>query len=451
MRPRPATIYLTLTALLVAIGLSAWLLSSAAELHDRFAQHSRGLGFAFLIVLSFCWRSALSGLAACSGRPRASSSPAVRAPDDMIQAAAVQAEQAGEVIRQVADESARAGLNRELSEIQAGRKRREFHVVVFGTGSAGKTSLINALTRPTKPARPSRRSGRPSRRRTIPTRWRASRGPFILTDTPGLSEMGEAGSEREREARDLAARADLLVFVLDHDLIRTEYEPLGGPGPPGKAFDRRSQQDRPVHRHRRRRHPREAQGTPARAGAGRRHRRRRRRPAAVPGPRASGLTVRSRPCSRSSHPISTALAGRIGHDPPPRRRHASRRQPLAPRRSPEPQGPGPARQGTRRAGQGRDREVPVDHRRYGLRQSVPGARAGGQRGRPVPDDLGAGRRLRRPDLDVARPDDRRPDDPDALEARPGRDGHIADRRDLQVDTGRLRGRAAACRPSRWPI
>ena len=47
-----------------------------------------------------------------------------------------------------------------------------------------------------------------------------------MTDTPGLSEIGEAGSERERDARDLAARADLLVFVLDHDLVRTEFEPL---------------------------------------------------------------------------------------------------------------------------------------------------------------------------------------------------------------------------------
>ena len=51
-------------------------------------------------------------------------------------------------------------------------------------------------------------------------------GTVFLTDTPGLSEIGEAGSAREQEARDLAARADLLIFVLDHDLIRTEYEPL---------------------------------------------------------------------------------------------------------------------------------------------------------------------------------------------------------------------------------
>jgi uncharacterized protein (DUF697 family) len=51
-------------------------------------------------------------------------------------------------------------------------------------------------------------------------------GSLFLTDTPGLSETGEAGSAREREARELAARADLLIFVLDHDLTRTEFEPL---------------------------------------------------------------------------------------------------------------------------------------------------------------------------------------------------------------------------------
>src|SRR5690606_9419308 len=51
-------------------------------------------------------------------------------------------------------------------------------------------------------------------------------GTLVLTDTPGLSEIGEGGALREAEARDLAARADLLLFVVDHDLIRSEYEPL---------------------------------------------------------------------------------------------------------------------------------------------------------------------------------------------------------------------------------
>ena len=225
MRPRPSTVYLTLTALLLALGLSAWLLSSAALLHDRFAQYSRGLGLAFLIVLIVLLAVGAIWASRMLWRTRHHESPAVQAPEDMIQAATVQAEHAGDVIRQVANESARAGLNRELSEIQSGRNRREFHVVVFGTGSAGKTSLINALlghhagkTEPT--------IGTTQRAENHTYKLEGVEGTVFLTDTPGLSEIGEAGSEREREARDLAARADLLVFVLDHDLIRTEYEPL---------------------------------------------------------------------------------------------------------------------------------------------------------------------------------------------------------------------------------
>jgi small GTP-binding protein len=225
MRPRASTLYLTLSALLLALGLSAWLLSSAAELHDRFAGHSRGFGIAFLIVLIVLLALGALWAGRLLWKTTHHESPAVQAPQDMIQAAAVQAEHAEDVIRQVADESAKAGLNQELSEIQAGRKRREFHVVVFGTGSAGKTSLINALL--------GHHAGKTEP--TIGTTQRAENhtytldgidGTVYLTDTPGLSEIGEDGSQREREARDLAARADLLVFVLDHDLVRTEYEPL---------------------------------------------------------------------------------------------------------------------------------------------------------------------------------------------------------------------------------
>ncbi len=98
-------------------------------------------------------------------------------------------------------------------------------MVVFGTGSAGKTSLISALL--------GREAGKSEA--VIGTTKKAEHhtyeldgieGSLYLTDTPGLSEIGEAGSAREQESRDLAARADLLIFVLDHDLTRTEFEPL---------------------------------------------------------------------------------------------------------------------------------------------------------------------------------------------------------------------------------
>ncbi len=49
---------------------------------------------------------------------------------------------------------------------------------------------------------------------------------ILITDTPGILEAGVAGTEREQLARQLATEADLLLFVVDNDLRRSEYEPL---------------------------------------------------------------------------------------------------------------------------------------------------------------------------------------------------------------------------------
>ena len=62
--------------------------------------------------------------------------------------------------------------------------------------------------------------------RTTPTSSAALEGTVYLTDTPGLAEAGPGGEVREIEARSLAVRADLLLFVVDHDLLRGEYERL---------------------------------------------------------------------------------------------------------------------------------------------------------------------------------------------------------------------------------
>jgi len=225
MATRNSYLYLTLTIVVVVMGLAAWLLSSLTELHDRFARHSQGLGVAFLIVLivllavATLWASRFVRSSTSVGGGQA------EAPNDMIAAAAVQTEQAEGIIRQVEDGSAKVRLNQELSELRAGQRRREFHVVVFGTGSAGKTSLINALLG-REAGRTGSTMGTTQGGENHTYAMEGIEGAVFLTDTPGLSELGEAGSAREREARELAARADLLVFVLDHDLIRTEYDPL---------------------------------------------------------------------------------------------------------------------------------------------------------------------------------------------------------------------------------
>ena len=225
MRTRPSHLFVILAVLVITLGTAAWLLGSLAELHDRFSRQSRALGIVFLIVLILFLVLATIWVGRLLWVSRKSASSPVKAPADVIEAAAVQAEEAEGVIRQVTDQSTRSGLTRELSEIRAGRDRREFHVVVFGTGSAGKTSLTSALL--------GREAGKSEA--VMGTTQKAEHhtyeldgieGSLFLTDTPGLSEIGEAGSAREQESRDLAARADLLIFVLDHDLTRTEYEPL---------------------------------------------------------------------------------------------------------------------------------------------------------------------------------------------------------------------------------
>ncbi len=216
---------LGLTVLVAMLGAAGWLLSSLVELHNRFSRESRGLGIAFLVVLIVLLSFATLWVGRLLWVSRKTANSRAQAPADVIEAASVQTEQAEGVIRRVEDPSARAGLSHELSAIRAGKHRREFHVVVFGTGSAGKTSLASALL--------GREAGKSEA--VMGTTQRAENhtysvdgvdGSLFLTDTPGLSEIGEAGSAREREARDLAARADLLIFVLDHDLTRTEYEPL---------------------------------------------------------------------------------------------------------------------------------------------------------------------------------------------------------------------------------
>ncbi len=159
--------------------------------------------------------------------------PTAQAPEDIVRAAEIQAQQAEAVLLRVQDEAVRETINRELVGLRADRDRKRFHLVVFGTGSAGKTSLINALVGrkvgPTNAVMGTTRHGE-CHEYVIED----VDGSLVLTDTPGLSEIGPGGGLREAEARDLAARADLLLFVVDHDLIRSEYEPLSALARQGK-------------------------------------------------------------------------------------------------------------------------------------------------------------------------------------------------------------------------
>ncbi len=98
--------------------------------------------------------------------------------------------------------------------------------MVFGTGSAGKTSLVNALLGREVGKTRSDHGDDPARGEPYVHR-RGGRGCGLSSPTrPASRRSGPGAKPASSEARELAARADLLVFVLDHDLIRTEFEPL---------------------------------------------------------------------------------------------------------------------------------------------------------------------------------------------------------------------------------
>lgn len=232
-RMRTNRLLLTLCLLIVALGMVLLLVGQVSDLHDKLARVSPNLatGMVGLAVATV----GVSALAAARlmwklARPER---PPAQAPEDVVKAAEVQAEKAEGVIAQIRDEGAKARLNGELATLRADRDRRRFHVVVFGTGSAGKTSLINALLG-RHVGRTEARIGTTKVGENHTHLVEGVEGTLLLTDTPGLSEIGEGGALREAEARDLAARADLLLFVVDGDLIRAEHEPLAALAQQGK-------------------------------------------------------------------------------------------------------------------------------------------------------------------------------------------------------------------------
>ena len=100
---------------------------------------------------------------------------------------------------------------------------KAFQVVVMGTGPVGKTSLINAmLGRSVGETGATMGTTRVAQAHTHVVQ--GVEGTLLLTDTPGLGEAGLEGPTREAEAIDQAIRADLLVFVVDHDLTRADCQ-----------------------------------------------------------------------------------------------------------------------------------------------------------------------------------------------------------------------------------
>lgn len=224
---RSHRILLALVSSVLAVAALAWLITSVSDLHDRLARVSTwlaaGVVAAIVLTAAACGVVAarLFWALATEDRP----SKPVEAPTDVVEAATAQAEAAKAIVARVGDAGARQELEAKLEDWKQDRESGRFHVVVFGTGSAGKTSLINALlgreVGATEAVMGTTKAGEFHEYRV-----KGLEGELVLTDTPGLSEIGLAGADRESRARELAIDADLLLFVVDHDLTRAEFDPL---------------------------------------------------------------------------------------------------------------------------------------------------------------------------------------------------------------------------------
>ncbi|HRP34851.1 MAG TPA: GTP-binding protein [Gammaproteobacteria bacterium] len=136
-----------------------------------------------------------------------------------------------------------AEIERMLQKLEQG----EIHIAVLGEVSVGKSSLLNALL---GEARFTTSPLHGETRAPAEARWQEeSSGGVSLLDTPGINEIG--GEDRERMAREVAERADLLLFVVDGDLNASEEAALQQALKPGRPVllvlnkaDRYTEQER---------------------------------------------------------------------------------------------------------------------------------------------------------------------------------------------------------------
>jgi small GTP-binding protein len=144
-----------------------------------------------------------------------------------------------QAIGKIADSSQRQTFNEQVQQITNNLQKNHFRIVIFGTGSSGKTSVVNALL-DRKAGKTAATIGTTLNRQEyayqgidfsavgiapIHTETHFKR-QISLLDTPGVQEMGAMGQQRELEALQLAHNADLMVFVTSGDLTNTEYREL---------------------------------------------------------------------------------------------------------------------------------------------------------------------------------------------------------------------------------
>lgn len=119
-----------------------------------------------------------------------------------------------------------ANMRREIEHLQERKETGKIYVSLFGDVSTGKSSIINALL----PDESTNKAAFEINVRGGSTHdihqytWKSTSGDeLVLTDLPGRNE---ASGELDEMAKKEAIRSQLVVYVTDSDLSRTQYEDI---------------------------------------------------------------------------------------------------------------------------------------------------------------------------------------------------------------------------------
>lgn len=153
-----------------------------------------------------------------------------RATDSESDGGAAHLDLARESLRELIEDSRlpagiRDALAQDYAAVEAMLDKLEhghLHIAALGRVSTGKSSLLNALIGrqlfATSPLH-----GETRQASMQPWSKAEAEGVFLI-DTPGLDEAG--GEDRERMAREVARRSDLVILVVDGDITETELAAL---------------------------------------------------------------------------------------------------------------------------------------------------------------------------------------------------------------------------------
>ncbi len=218
----------------VIFGLMLWLISALSRLYSEIAWTSPLLAnflIFILIVLLICFiilflyylgiipRSTFSNKTSKHRRILPS------LPTEKNEIAEETIKAVKKQVAQIQDEVTQQALLDKSQQIEVNLTHGRLKVVVFGTGNAGKTSVVNALLGEMV-GEVQASMGTTVEGITHSLKLPSVNREILVTDTPGILEVGSPGEIREQLARELATEADLLLFVCDNDIRASEFLPL---------------------------------------------------------------------------------------------------------------------------------------------------------------------------------------------------------------------------------